>query len=116
MLNKYENCSPTIESTCRSQSRCGAKYWINKLEHCGVSTKANYLYDDFKGLTPKCCGKCHCVVKCKLNVSFVLVICKMLLIWSHPLRGPFILAFLLFINVIIFINTCPGASLVTQKA
>ena len=83
----------------------------------GIRTKANYLYNDFKGLTPKCCGKCHCVVKGKLNVSFVLVICKMLLIWSHPLRGPFILAFFLFVNVIfIFVNTCPSASSVTQKA
>ena len=45
------------------------------LEHCGIRTKANYLYNDFKGLTPKYCGKCHCVVKGKLNVSFVLVIC-----------------------------------------
>ena len=117
MLNKYESCSLTIESTCRSQFKCGAKYWINKLEHCGIRTKANYLYNDFKGLTPKYCGKCHCVVKGKLYVSFVLVICKMLLIWSHPLRGPFILAFFLFIHVIfIFVNTCPSASSVTQKA
>ena len=117
MLNKYENCSLAIESTCRSQFKCGAKYWINKLEHCGIRTKANYLYNDFKGLTTKCCGKCQCVVKGKLNVSFVLVFCKILLIPSHPLRGPFILAFFLFINVIfIFINTCPGASSVTQKA
>ena len=117
MLNKYEKCSLTIESTCRSQFKCGVKYWINKLGYCGIGTKANYLYNDFKGLTPTYCGKCHCVVKGKLNVSIVLVICKMLLIWSHPLRGPFILAFFLFINVIfIFVNTCPGASSVTQKA
>ena len=117
MLNKYENCSLTIESTYRSQFKCGVKYWINKLEHCEIRTKANYLYNDFKGLTPSCCGKCQCVVKGKLNVSFVLVICKMLLIWSHPLRGPFILAFFLFIKVIfIFVNTRPGASSVTQKA
>ena len=33
---------------------------------------------------PKYYGKCHYVVKGKLNVSFVLVICKMPLIWSHP--------------------------------
>ena len=117
MLNKYENCSLTIESTYRSQFNCDVKYWNNKLEHCGIRIKANYLYYDFKGLTPKYCGKCHCVVKGKLNVSFVLVICKMLLIWSHPLRGPFILVFFLFINVIfIFVNTCPDASSVTQKA
>ena len=117
MLNKYKNCSLTIESTCRSQFKCGVKYWINKLEHRGIRTKANYLYNDFKGLTPKYCGKCHCVVNGKLNISFVLVICKMLLNWSCPLRGPFILAFFLFINVIfIFINTCPVASSVTQKA
>ena len=117
MLNKYENCSLTIESTCSSQFKCSVKYWINKLEHCGIRTKANYLYNDSKGLTPKYYGKCQCVVKGKLNVSFVLVICKMLLIWSHPLRGPFILAFFLFINVIfIFVNTCPSASSVTQKA
>ena len=75
-MNKYENCSLTIESTCRSQFKCGVKYWINKLEHCGIRTKANYLYNDFKGLTPKYCEKFHCVVKGKLNVSFVLVICK----------------------------------------
>ena len=117
MLNKYENFSLTTESTCRSQFKCGAKYWINKLEHCGIRTKANYLYNDFKGFTPKSCGKYHCVVKGKLNISFVLVICKMLLIWLHLLRGPFILAFFLFINVIfICVNTCPGASSVTQKA
>ena len=85
MLNKYENCSLTNESTCRSQLKCGAKYWINKFEHCGIRTKANYLYNDFKDLTQMCCGKCHSVVKAKLNVSFVLVICKMLLIWSQPL-------------------------------
>ena len=100
MLNKYENCSLTIESTCRSQSKYGAKYWINRLEHCGIRTKANYLYNAFKGLTPKCFGKCHCVVKGKLNVSFVLVIRKMLFIWSHPLRGSLILAFFLFINIL----------------
>ena len=76
MLNKYENFSLTIESTCRSQCKC-AKYWIDKFEHYGIMTKASYLYNDFKGLTPKC-GKCLCVVKGKLNVSFVLVICKML--------------------------------------
>ena len=67
MLNKYENCSLTNESTCRSQLRCGAKYWINKFEHCGIRTKANYLYNDFKDLTQMCCGKCHCVVQGKLN-------------------------------------------------
>ena len=83
MHNKYGSCSLTIEIICRSQFKCGAKYLINKLEHCGIVTKANYLYNDFKGLTPKCCGKCCYVVKGKLNVSFVLVICKMLLIWSH---------------------------------
>ena len=116
MLNKYENCSLTTESTCRPQFKCGAKHWINKLEHCGIRTKANYLYNDFKGLTPKSCRKCHCVVKGKLNVSFLLVICKMLLIWSHPLRGPFISAFFLFINIkFILVKTCPGASSVTQK-
>ena len=99
-----------------SQFKCGAKFWINKIENSGIRTKANYIYNDFKGLTPKCCGKCCYVVKGKLNVSFVLVICKMLLIWSFPLRGPFILAFFLFINVIfIFVNTSPGVSSVTQK-
>ena len=46
MLNKYENYSLTIESTCRSQFKCDAKYCINKLEHCGIRTKANYLYND----------------------------------------------------------------------
>ena len=112
MLNKYEHFSLTIEITCRSQLKCGAKYWINKLEHCGIRTKGIYLYNDFKGLTPKCCGKCHCVVKGKVNVSFVSVICKMLLIWSYPLRDAFILAFFLFINVIfIFVYTCPGLAL-----
>ena len=117
MLNKYESCSLTTEITCRSQFKCGVKYCINKLEHCGIRTKANYLYNDFKGLTPKYCGKCRYVIKGKLNVSFVLVICKILLIWSHPLRGPFILAFFRFINdIFIFVNTCPSASSVTQKA
>ena len=62
---------------------------INRLEHCGIRTKANYLNNDFKSLTSKCCGKCHCVEKERNNASFVLVICKILLIWSHPLRGPF---------------------------
>ena len=65
MPNKYENCSLTIESTYRSQFKCGVKYWINNLEHCGIRTKANSLYNDFKGLTPKY----QCVVKGKLNVS-----------------------------------------------
>ena len=32
---------------------------INKLKHCGIRTKANYLYSDFEGLTPKYCGKCR---------------------------------------------------------
>ena len=71
MLNKYENYSLTIGSTCRSQFKCDAKYCINKLEHCGIKRKANYLYNDVKGLTPKCFGKCHCVVKGKLD----LIIC-----------------------------------------
>ena len=71
MLNKYENCGLTIESTCRSQFKCGAKYWINRLKHSGIRTKAKYLYNDFKGSTPKCCGKCLCVVKGKLDVSFI---------------------------------------------
>ena len=61
MLNKYESCSLTIESTCRSQFQCGEKYWINKLEHCGIRTKANDLYNDFKGLTY--CGKCLTIVR-----------------------------------------------------
>ena len=43
----------------------------------------SFLYNDFKGLTPKCCGKCHCVVKGKINASFVFVICIILLTWSH---------------------------------
>ena len=29
MLNKHENWSLTTESNCRSQFKCGAKYWIN---------------------------------------------------------------------------------------
>ena len=65
MLNKYENCSLTIESTCGSRFKCGAEYWFNKLEHCGKGQKL------ITSTTPKCCGKCHCVVKGKFNVSFV---------------------------------------------
>ena len=61
--------SPLKALADHNSKRC-AKYWINKLEYCGMRTKANYLYNDFKGLTSKCCGKFYCVVKGKLNVSF----------------------------------------------
>ena len=91
---------------------------INKLEHCRIRTKANYR--DFLlslQFTPNYCRKCHCVVKGKINASFILVICKILLILSHPLKGHLILAFFLFINIIfIFFNTCFGACTVRQKA
>ena len=88
---------------------------INKLEHCGIRTKANYW--DFllsfstvtsKALLQSVVEKCHCVVKGEISASLVLeVICKILSILSHPFKGPFLLAFLRFINVIFFFfNTC----------
>ena len=46
---------------------------VRKLEHCGIRTEA-YLYNDFKGFTPKC----HSAVKGKIDASFVLVIFKIL--------------------------------------
>ena len=92
---------------------------INKLKNGEVRRKADYRISSYLSLQWFQKALLHNVLRsplCKVNgeinalIIIVFVICKILSIWSHPLKGPFISVLFLFLNVFfIFFNTCFNA-------